>query len=60
MTTIFDFHSGQFIHVIPCSCDVLDVIGDTSSDEERKQYFQELDTDQSNGVDFEEFLEVSM
>ena len=50
----------MYILVIPCSCDVLDVIGDTSSDEERRQYFQELDTDQSNGVDFEEFLEVSM
>jgi len=29
-----------------------------SSEEERRSYFQELDTDQSNGVDFEEFLEV--
>ena len=40
-------------------CAALDKIGDRSSDEQRKEYFREIDKDQSDGVDFEEFLEVS-
>ena len=36
----------------------LDKIGDQSSEEQRRQYFREVDKDQSDGVDFEEFLEV--
>ena len=39
-------------------CYVLDEIGDTSSMEERRRYFHEVDVDQSDGVDFGEFLEV--
>ena len=39
-------------------CDALDEIGDKSTTEERRKYFKEVDTDQSEGVDFEEFLEV--
>ena len=41
-----------------CRCLALDEIGDTSSMEERKRYFKEVDVDQSDGVDFEEYLEV--
>ena len=40
-------------------CAALDKIGDRSSDEKRREYFREIDKDQSDGVDFEEFLEVS-
>ena len=40
-------------------CHALDEIGDTSSLDERKRYFKEVDVDQSEGVDFEEYLEVS-
>ena len=36
----------------------LDKIGDQSGEEQRRQYFREVDKDQSDGVDFEEFLEV--
>ena len=36
----------------------MDEIGDTSSLAERKRYFKEVDVDQSDGVDFEEYLEV--
>ena len=39
-------------------CQALDEIGDTSSLAERKRYFKEVDVDQSDGVDFEEYLEV--
>lgn len=39
-------------------CYALDEIGDSSSEEERKRYFKEVDTDHSDGVDFEEFLEL--
>ena len=39
-------------------CQVLDEMGDTSSEEERREHFQSVDVDQSDGVDFEEFLEV--
>ena len=42
-----------------CSCAALDEIGDTSSEEERRRYFQAVDLDQSEGIDFEEFLSVS-
>jgi len=38
-------------------CYALDEIGDHSDMEERKKYFQEVDTDMSEGVDIEEFLE---
>lgn len=41
-----------------CRCNALDKIGDKSSEEQRRKYFTEVDTDQSDGVDFEEFLEV--
>lgn len=41
-----------------CRCQALDEIGDTSSVAERKRYFKEVDVDQSDGVDFEEYLEV--
>ena len=34
-------------------------MGDDSSVEERRKYFDEVDADHSDGVDFEEFLEVS-
>ena len=37
----------------------MDKIGDCSSSEERQEYFREIDKDQSDGVDFEEFLQVS-
>ncbi len=40
------------------SCLVMDEIGDTSTKEERKRYFSQVDMDQSDGIDFEEFLEV--
>ena len=36
----------------------MDEIGDTSSMDERRRYFREVDVDQSDGIDFEEFLEV--
>ena len=39
-------------------CHVLDEIGDTSTIEERRRFFHEVDVDRSDGVDFEEFLEV--
>lgn len=45
----------QFIY---CRCDALDEMGDRSTTEERWRYFEELDTDHSDGIDFEEFLEV--
>lgn len=41
-------------------CAALDQIDDQSSDEERREYFREIDKDQSDGVDFEEFLEVRL
>lgn len=41
-------------------CAALDKIGDHSSNEQRREYFKEIDKDQSDGVDFEEFLEVSL
>ena len=41
-----------------CRCHVLDEIGDTSSVEERRRCFLEMDVDNSDGVDFGEFLEV--
>ena len=41
-------------------CAALDKIGDNSSNEKRKEYFREIDKDQSDGVDFEEFLGVSL
>ena len=44
--------------VISCRCHALDEIGDTSTLEERKRYFREVDTDMSEGVDLEEFLQV--
>lgn len=43
----------------PCSCAALDEIGDTSSEEERRRYFQAVDLDKSEGLDFEEFMSVS-
>lgn len=39
-------------------CHALDEIGDISSLEERQQYFRNVDTDMSGGIDLEEFLEV--
>ena len=39
-------------------CIALDAIGDPSSEEERRQYFYQLDIDKSDGIDFEEFLQV--
>ena len=47
-------HYCQFLR----RCQALDEIGDTSSTDERKRYFREVDVDQSDGVDFEEYLEV--
>ena len=41
-----------------CSNLVLDRLGDTTSAAERDAYFLKVDTDGSNGVDFEEFLEL--
>lgn len=41
-------------------CTSLDKIGDTSTKKERKKYFREIDKDKSDGIDFEEFLEVSL
>ena len=41
------------------SCAALDEIGDTSSEEERRIYFQTVDQDKSEGIDFEEFISVS-
>ncbi len=38
---------------------MLDRIGDTTTSESREAYFSFVDKDQSSGVDFEEFLEVS-
>ena len=43
----------------PYSCAALDEIGDTSSEEERRIYFQTVDQDKSEGIDFEEFISVS-
>ena len=43
----------------PCRCAALDEIGDTSSEEERRRYFQAVDLDKSEGLDFEEFMTVS-
>lgn len=43
----------------PYSCAALDEIGDTSSEEERRIYFQTVDQDNSEGIDFEEFISVS-
>lgn len=37
---------------------VLDKLGDCTSAAERRAYFASVDTDSSNGVDFEEFLEL--
>lgn len=37
---------------------VLDTLGDTTSEAERREYFNSVDTDNSNGVDYEEFLEL--
>ena len=45
---------------LSCSCAALDEIGDTSSEEERRRYFQDVDTDKSEGIDFEEFINVSV
>ncbi len=39
-------------------CFALDVAGDKSSIEERRQYLKEVDTDMTEGVDLEEFLMV--
>ena len=39
---------------------VLDDLGDTSSQERREEYFQEIDEDGSGAIDFEEFMSVSM
>ena len=66
---LIDFHElYEFTHnehrlllIIQLSCfrcHALDEIGDTSSTEDRKRYFREVDVDQSEGVDFEEYLEV--
>ena len=38
---------------------VLDDLGDTSSNEKRDQYFQDIDEDGSGAIDFEEFMGVS-
>ena len=37
---------------------VLDELGDTSSEQDRRKYFDQLDDDQSGAIDFEEYLEV--
>jgi len=37
---------------------VLDKWGDTTDQTERVAYFAQIDNDDSEGVDFEEFLEV--
>lgn len=42
-----------------CRCAALDEIGDTSSEEERRKYFHDVDLDNSEGIDFEEFISVS-
>lgn len=52
-----EFPCGLLIKLIS-RCQALDEIGDTSSMDERKRYFKEVDVDQSEGVDFEEYLEV--
>ena len=41
-------------------CIILDELGDTTDDEVRKQCFDELDEDDSNAIDFEEYLMVSL
>ena len=42
-----------------CSrCNVLDTIGDKTPAEKRYEYFKLLDADNSDGIDFEEFLHV--
>ncbi len=41
-----------------CRCQALDEIGDESTIEDRQKYFDEVDSDHLDGVDFEEFLEV--
>ena len=38
---------------------VLDDLGDSSSDAVREEYFAEIDEDGSGAIDFEEFLGVS-
>ena len=37
---------------------VLDELGDTSNEADRRKYFDQLDDDQSGAIDFEEYLEV--
>ena len=39
-------------------CMVLDELGDTSNEADRRKYFDQLDDDQSGAIDFEEYLEV--
>merc|ERR1711948_191109 len=38
---------------------VLDDLGDKSSQQRRKQYFDDMDADGSGAIDFEEFLHLS-
>ena len=52
-------HVNPQLYCCGCRCTALDKIGDKSSEEQRRKYFTEVDTDHSDGVDFEEFLEVS-
>ena len=47
------------MHSSHARCAALDKIDDHSSDEKRREYFRDIDKDQSDGIDFEEFLEVS-
>ena len=46
-------------HHILFRMQVLDDLGDRSDPEVRQDYFNEIDTDGSGAIDFEEFLAVS-
>ncbi|CAH1800795.1 unnamed protein product [Owenia fusiformis] len=39
-------------------CSVLDELGDKTTTATRRKYFDQVDVDRSNGIDFEEFLEL--
>jgi hypothetical protein len=39
-------------------CSVLDEIGDDTTEQQRRKYFLNIDLDHSEGIDFEEFLNV--
>lgn len=51
----FDLNHDGNICITELNC-MLDVLKDTSTPEERLQYFREVDVDNSGGIDFDEFV----